>query len=75
MKGAQGGLLMIVAGIALFMLWNRGYLNKWIDQVVAGLSGGVQTTTGNAAHNILNFPTPVSGNAPTQGLGKAKIPV
>ena len=39
MNGAQGGLLMILAAVVLFVLWTRGYLSKWTGEVVASLSG------------------------------------
>jgi hypothetical protein len=62
-NGAQGGLLMILAAIVLFVLWTRGYLEKWLGGAVDALSGSTTakplnlslsaSSKGTAPRNIL----------------------
>jgi hypothetical protein len=58
MGGAQGGLLMILASVVLFVLWTRGYLATWVGSITDALAGA---TTAKPITNPLTTykPTPV----------------
>jgi hypothetical protein len=57
-SGAQGGLMMILAAVVLFVLWQRGYLATWIAGITAGLSG---TTVAKPLTLSLTTASPTNG--------------
>jgi hypothetical protein len=66
MSGAQGGLLMILAAVVLFVLWTRGYLASWLGSVTTGLSG---TTAAKPLVNPIAVPGAVGARTTHAGQG------